>query len=323
MLPDDPLKFKALRNQICMTHPVIAAGDFTASFQIDSCPVRGRAAKMGSASLAPILARHDYPDELARILGEAVLLAGLVGASLKFDGRILVQAEGDGPVRMLVAEYASTGGVRGYARFDEEAWAYLQKLNKGEAPHMPQLFGPSGRLALILLQDNPAMQPYQGIVPLNKGTLAQCAEDYYLLSEQVPTRIRLSVRLGDDGNWTGGGMLIQKIASDETRGDTDEAWRETEALFATLTPAELTDPQLPMTDLLYRLFHERGVRLEDASKVADLCTCSEERLVNTLRSMPEESLRDLVEPDGTLSVDCQFCARHYIIPIDRVSAAPN
>jgi len=306
-----------------MTQPAFQTGDFTASFQIEDRPIRGRAVRMGPDSLTPILARHDYPENLARILGEAVALAALVGSSLKFDGRILVQAEGDGPVRMLVGEYTTNGGVRGYARYDEEAWANLDRLNKGKPPHMPQLFGRSGRLGLILLQDNPNLQPYQGIVPLNKGTLAQCAEDYYNMSEQVPSRIRLSVEPVEGGDWVCGGMMIQRIAGDENRGDTQEAWREAEALFATLTPGELSDPGLPMTDLLFRLFHEQGVRLEDSRAVDDRCTCNEERLRHTLRGMPEESLRDLVEPDGTLAIDCQFCNRHYVLPIESVTGPAN
>lgn len=306
-----------------MTQPAIHTTDFTASFQIEDRPIRGRVVRMGEESISPILARHAYPENLARVLGEAVALSALVGASLKFDGRILVQAEGDGPVRMLVAEYSTSGGVRGYVRYDEEAWANLERLNKGKPPHMPQLFGHSGRLGLILIQDNPNIQPYQGIVPLNKGTLAQCAEDYYAMSEQVPSRIRLSVEPTEGGGWTCGGMMIQRIAGDEKRGDTSEAWREAEALFTTLTPAELSDQTLPVSELLYRLFHEQGVRLEESRIVDDRCTCNEERLLNTLRGMPEESLRDLVEPDGNLAIDCQFCGRHYSLPIESVTGPVN
>lgn len=306
-----------------MTHPAHLTGDFATSFQIEDRPIRGRAVRMGAGSLSPILARHDYPPNLARILGEAVALAALVGASLKFEGRILVQAEGDGPVRLMVGEFTTGGGVRGYARFDEQGWENLDRVNKGKAPHMPQLFGRSGRLGLILIHDNPDLQPYQGIVPLDKGTLSQCAEDYYFMSEQVPTRIRLAVEQDTAGAWTGGGMMVQRIAGDETRGDTGEAWREAEALFATLTPAEVSDANLPMPDLLFRLFHEQGVRIEAGVPVSDHCTCNEDRLVATLRAMPEESLRDLVEPDGTLAIDCQFCARHYSLPIERVTGPVN
>lgn len=305
----------------------MTSSDFVANFQIENRPVRGRAVRMGPASISPILHRHDYPDNLARILGEAVTLAALVGSSLKFEGRLLVQAEGDGPVKMLVGEYRSDGGIRGYARYDEDAWEKLDRLNKGAAPHMPQLFGAAGRLGLIIIQDNPAIQPYQGIVPLVKGTLAECAEDYFAQSEQVPTCIRLSVaefeRPGDPALWVSGGMMIQRVAADETRGDTAEAWDEAQALFATITDGELADPDLPMEQLLYRLFHEQGVRMEPPQVLDDRCTCNEERLVATLQAMSDEALHDLVEEDGTLSIDCQFCGRHYTVPIEEVTGASN
>ncbi len=295
--------------------------DILATFQIDGRAVRGRAARLGPVSLAPILKRHDYPNELAQLLGEAVTLAALVGATLKFEGRLLVQAEGNGPVTLLVGEYRSDGSVRGYVRFDKDAWERLMRINRNAAPHMPQLFGPDGRLGLIILHDNPALQPYQGIVPLMKATLAECAEDYFAQSEQVPTELKLSV--AGDGEWTAGGMIIQRIAADETRGDTEEDWREARALFATLSDAELIDPDLPLEGLLFRLFHEQGVMIERLQPLMDRCTCNEERLVGTLKSMPDASLRELVEPDGTLSIDCQFCARHYRVPIERVTARAN
>ncbi len=307
-----------------MTEPDFTGSDFVANFQIAARPVRGRAVRMGPASLLPILSRHDYPPHLARILGEAVNLAALVGASLNFEGRLMVQAEGDGPVSLLVGEYRTDGGVRGYARFDAERWAHLEKVNKGEAPHMPQLFGPSGRLGVILIQDNPAIQPYQGIVPLVKATLGECAEDYFAQSEQVPTRIRIAVAQDDaSGGWASGAMMLQRIAPDDARGDTEEPWREAKALFATLSGDELLDASLAMPDLLFRLFHEQGVQLEGGVALEDKCTCNEARLVSTLQTMPDESLRELVEPDGTLSIDCQFCARHYTIGIDKVTRVPN
>ena len=121
-----------------------------------------------------------------------------------------------------------------------------------------------------------------------------------------------------------GGMMIQKIAGDDARGDTDEGWREAEALFSTLTVEELTDPALPAPDLVYRLFHEGGVAMDtDAQALDDVCTCSRERLVGTLQGMADESLREMVEPDGTLKVDCQFCSRSYTIPIEEVTRAAN
>lgn len=301
--------------------------DFVSSFQIDGRPVRGRLARLGAGSIDPILHRHRYPPHLARILGEAVTLAALVGESLKFEGRILVQAEGDGPVSMLVGEYRTDGGVRGYARFEHERWAHLEKVNKGGRPHMPQLFGTMGRLGLILIRNTPGAHPYQGIVPLNKATLAECAEDYFRISEQVPTRVALSVaeltKTGEAPEWRGGGMLLQQIASDETRGDTAEAWDEARALFGTLTDGELADPDLSGEALLYRLFHETGVRVEAAQPVLDSCTCNKERLIHTLQSLPDDELRELVEDDGALALDCQFCARHYRIPIEQVTESAD
>lgn len=308
-----------------MSAEFTSQSDFVANFQIDQRPVRGRAARLGAISLSPIIHRHDYPASLARILGEAVTLSAILGSSLKFDGRLLVQAEGDGPVSMLVGEYRSDGSVRGYAKYDAQAWAHLEKVNKGGAPHMPQLFGPSGRLGLIIVQDNPATQPYQGVVPLMKATLAECAEDYFAQSEQIPTRIKLAVgeldRMGEPPLWVSGGMMLQRIASDTARGDTDEAWREADALFQTLTDSELIDTNLPVPDLLYRLFHEQGVRIEDAIDLVDRCTCNKERLIGTLQSLPDDQLREMVEADGTLAIDCQFCARHYTVPIDDVTKA--
>jgi molecular chaperone Hsp33 len=143
----------------------------------------------------------------------------------------------------------------------------------------------------------------------------------------VPTRIRLSLaefeRKGEPGLWVSGGMMIQRIADDETRGDTEEAWNEAQALFATVTDQELADPDLPMDRLLYRLFHEQGVRMEMPVTLDDRCTCNEERLIATLQNMPDDGLHDLVEDDGTLSIDCQFCGRHYTVPIEKVTGAAN
>lgn len=301
--------------------------DMVAPFQIEHQPVRGRVTRLGAASLDPILKRHAYPGHVARLIGEALLLATLVGSSLKFRGRLLVQAEGDGPIGMLVGEYATDGSLRAYARIDERRWADLERIDRGARPHIPQLFGPHGRLALIIVHDDPSMQPYQGIVPLQHGSLAECAEDYFARSEQVPTRIALTIaereRAGHEPDWLGGGMLIQQVAGDEARGETGEAWDTARALFATLRDQELADPCLTPADLLFRLFHEEGVRLEPAIPVRDSCSCNEERLRSTLSSFSDDALRELVDPDGTLDIRCQFCGRGYRIPVDDVTGQPH
>ncbi len=307
-----------------MTPTNVPMEDFVSGFSPQGLPVRGRIIRLSDQSISPILKRHAYPDHLAEILGEAVMLSALVGSGMKFKGKVMAQAEGDGPVSMMVGEYTKAGGLRGYARHEPERWAWLEKVNKGDKPHMPQLFGATGRLGLIIVYENTEMKPYQGIVPLAKGSLAECAQDYFRRSEQVDTLLRLAVRKDGQGGWRAGGMMIQKIAGDDTRGETDEGWRESEALFATLTDDELIDPGLPAQDLVYRLFNEAGVAMDaDAQALDDLCTCSRERLVGTLQGMADESLRDMVEPDGTLQVNCQFCSREYTIPIDKVTSAAN
>jgi molecular chaperone Hsp33 len=298
------------------------AADAVMNFQIDGRPVRGRMAMLGEATLDPILKRHDYPTEIARLLGEALVLATLVGSSLKFQGKLLVQAEGDGIISMLVGEYTTDGNLRAYARFDKARWARLERINKGQRPHIPQLFG-RGALGLIIVHDDPSMQPYQGLVPLEKATLSECAEVYFNTSEQVPSQLRLAVGElsvpGEATRWIGGGALIQQVAGDDKRGDTDDAWETASALFATLSDEELIDPAVSINQLLFRLFHEDGVRVETAQALADACSCNEERLVRTLASLPDSELRDLAEPDGTLEVDCQFCARKYAVPIGDVT----
>ena len=304
-----------------MTPSNVSRDDFVAGFNPQGLPVRGRLVRMGRETLTPILKRHAYPDHLAEILGEALMLSVLVGSGMKFEGKVLAQAEGDGPVSMLVGEYRKDGGVRAFVRHEPERWNWLEKVNKGDRPHMPQLFGPMGRLGLIIIHDDPSMQPYQGVVPLEKGSLAECARDYFRQSEQVDTHLMLAINRADDGGWSAGGMMLQRIAGDMSRGETQDGWREAEALFATLTADELLDPALPAEQLLYRLFHEGGVSMDEPEILADSCTCNQERLVATLSGMSDEALHDLVEPDGTLSIDCQFCGRHYDIPIGDVTGA--
>ena len=301
--------------------------DMVANFQIDGQPVRGRIARLGAESLDPILKRHDYPIELARILGEALILASLVGSSLKFEGRLLIQAEGDGAVSMLVAEYATNGDLRGYARFDRDRWDKLESVTDSKRAAIPDLFGAKGVLGLIIVHADPSMQPYQGVVPLSQPTLSGCASEYFERSEQVPSQLSLAVGqltvTGTPAGWRGGGILMQRMAGDEARGDTQEAWSTASTLFETLSDEELIDPDLSPERLLYRLFHELGVRFEAPQEVRDACSCNEARLRSTLETMPDPALRELVEPDGSLSINCQFCNRHYAIPIEDVTEAPD
>ena len=294
-----------------------------AAFQIDGKPIRGRITRLDGDTVGSILARHDYPQEAARLLGEALTLAVLIGASLKVDGRVAVQAEGDGPVSMMVAECHTNGALRGMMKFDQDKWDRLDRVNKGDLPHPRQAIG-GGALAITIIQDNPYVQPYQGIVPLDGTTLAECAEHYFEQSEQVPTRIRLAVgqlqKAGERPVWYAGGALVQKIAGDENRGDTEDDWNTASILFQSVTDAELLDQDLSLGRVLYRLFHEEGVRFEAPAAIRDECTCSRERLEATLKNMPDDELIELAEEEGSdhLNADCQFCGREYDIPLKDV-----
>lgn len=304
--------------------PMGERDDFVAAFQIEDAPVRGRITRLGEGTIDAILKRHDYPRWAAHLLGEAVTLATLVCASLKFDGRVIVQAQGEGPVSLLVAEARTDGGLRGYMKLDRDKWANLDRINKGARPHVPQVLG-RGVLAMLLAPNDPDGTPYQGIVPLTGATLADCAEMYFAQSEQIPTRVRLAVgELSEPGgtkSWRAGGALIQQVAEDDARGETGEAWDNARALFDTIADVELADPDLSSGRLLYRLFHENGVRLETPQALDDRCTCSQERLVNTLVSLPKDEVATLVEDDGCIAADCQFCNRLYRIPLAEVEAA--
>jgi molecular chaperone Hsp33 len=297
---------------------MISTDDIIAPFSLDNAPVRGRIARVAAGALDPILHRHDYPRPVALLLGEALTLAALVGSLLKADGRLVVQAQGQGLVPLLVAEHGS-GGLRGYARLAEGANTKLARANR--LPPSELLGAGNLVLTLDLGADTPA---FQGMVPLEGATLAECAESYFRVSEQTDTAIRLAVGeivRGDTPSlWRAGGVLMQRLASDQARGDTEEDWRRASILFGTVTDEELIDPALPADRLLYRLFHEEGVRMGEPSALEDRCTCSEQRLTNVMRQFPANELHDLIEPDGKLHARCQFCAREYLIDPANVGA---
>lgn len=283
--------------------------DFAAPFALDAAPVRGRVARLGAGALDPILRRHDYPRPVAMLLGEALSLAALVGSLLKVDGRLVLQAQGEGPVSLLVAEYNPGGGLRGYARL-----ASTQSISAEQRLPPASLLG-AGNLVLTLDRGEDEA-PYQGVVALDGETLAACAESYFRVSEQTDTRVALAVGevvAAQGGCWRGGGVLMQRIAGDAARGETNEDWTRASMLFSTLTDAELLDPDLSAERLLYRLFHEEGVRMGERGALLDRCTCTEERLTRVMRQFPAAEIEDLIEPDGLLHARCQFCARTYRI----------
>jgi molecular chaperone Hsp33 len=301
-------------------------------FAVKALDLRGRIVRLGAA-VDTILTSHDYPTPVAKLLGEAIVLTVMLGSSLKFEGRFILQTQSDGPVRMLVVDFTSPGKVRACARFDAERVAAATASNAA-APG--QLLG-HGHLAMTIDQ-GPDMSRYQGLVPLEGGDLEQAAHEYFTRSEQIPTRVRLAVaeeyRAGDNGprrHWRAGGILLQFLPNSPERmrqadldpGDAppgavvphalpeDQAWVEGRSLVATVDDIELIDPALSSERLAYRLFHERGVRVFNATPVNARCSCSRQSVENMLRSFSKDDRDDMVE-DGRITVTCEFCSSAYV-----------
>ena len=297
-----------------VTQPI--SDDIVAPFQIEAQPVRGRVVRLGPA-VDEVLSRHDYPEAVANLLGEACALAALVGASLKFEGRLIVQAQGDGPVAYVVVDYDTSGALRGYCRFDA---GRVAAASQGFArPGAGTLLGQG--VFIMTVDQGPDMDRYQGVTPIEGETLALCAETYFAQSEQTPTRVRLAVGQADAGegpSWRAGGLLIQNIAEDLTRGPTEEAWTRAQAFFETVGEDELIDPLLPSATLLWRLFHEDGVRMFPPQTLTGFCRCSEEKILGMLRSFPAAERADMVEADGQIRVTCEYCSRVYALAPEAV-----
>jgi molecular chaperone Hsp33 len=289
--------------------------DLVGAFQIEGEPVRGRIARLGP-TIDTILRAHDYPEPVANLLGEACALAALVGSNLKFDGRLIVEARGSGPVRYVVADYDTSGGLRGYCRFESDEVA---AASKGFVrPGARTLLGDG--VFMMTVDQGPDMDRYQGMTAIEGETLALCAEQYFVQSEQTPTRVRLAVGKVD-GTTRAGGVLIQYIAADETRGSTEDAWRRTQAFFETIGEDELVDPDLSSNQLLFNLFHEDGVRVFDPRMLAAVCRCSQERIESVLKSFEAVEREDMVEPDGKIHVTCEFCSRLYAVAPEALARA--
>jgi molecular chaperone Hsp33 len=286
--------------------------DLILPFQAEHAQVAGRLAKLGPV-VDTILSRHDYPEPVSKLLGEAVALTAILGAALKFEGKFILQASTDGPVDLLVADYQVPGALRGYARFSAERLAAL--------PADGPLLG-EGHLAMTI--DRGAdTERYQGVVPLEGGSLADAADTYFRQSEQLPTFIKLAVarhyRAGQSERpwtWRAGGLLVQKLTREGGRRATRESafaaedWTRAKALAETVEDHELLDPMLPPDRLLYRLFHEEKVRAYRAVPLTSYCSCSEARVEELLRRFSAEDLAEMVV-DGKVSVTCEFCNRSY------------
>jgi Disulfide bond chaperones of the HSP33 family len=304
--------------------------DAVVPFTLENLDTRGRSVRLGK-SLDTILKRHDYPAPVARLLGEAIALAALIGSSLKFEGRFILQTQTDGPVNLIVVDFDAPDGVRAYARFEEdqlEAAVAEGRTRPGE------LLG-RGHLAMTIDQGE-HMERYQGIVALEGNSLEEVAHTYFMQSEQIPTQVRLAVaelsRKGDPvPHWRAGGVLIQHLPDHgmavmpDLPGDGDfdnpetadpdfvepDSWTRARTLLSTIEDAELADPAVSPEQLLYRLYHETGVRVFEPTAIEERCTCSAERIEDMLRNSFSSEERAEMAVDGEIEVVCEFCSSAY------------
>ena len=278
--------------------------DLVLPFAVGETRLKGRLVRLGPL-LDTILRRHAYPEPVATMLGEAIVLAVTLARALKYDGIFTLQTKGDGPVRLLVVDVTAAGHVRGYAQADA---ARLAQTSLTRAP-VPTLLG-AGFLAFTVDQGEDSPR-YQGLVELVGATLVDCAHHYFRQSEQIDAVVKLAVARGADGHWRGGGLMIERIPDAAAFGDDgDEVWRNAVILMSSCGAAELTDAALPPDRLLYRLFHEPGVRAQQSRSLVARCRCSRERVERVLRAMPPSDLDDMIV-DGRISVTCEFCSATY------------
>jgi molecular chaperone Hsp33 len=306
--------------EAAMTDTIRSFSDEALGFAIPARNVRGRLARVGAA-LDDVLSAHRYPPVIEKLVAEALVLASLLGALLKDDaGQLTLQAQTEhGVVSLLVADYKA-GAVRGYAQFDaaQVSDALAGRSESALDGVVPHLCG-KGSMAFTVDQ-GPDTERYQGVVALEGATLADCAHHYFRMSEQIETGIKLAVeRVGSgvQAHWRAAGLMVQQMPSTELHADLDadereERWRKAVVLLGSARAEEMLATSLPTERLLFRLFHEDGVRVFRRRRLGDRCRCSRARVDSVLRSIPRTELEELKVPEtGDVVVTCEFCSRSY------------
>lgn len=297
----------------------IPQDDIVLPFQIEPSGLRGRLVRLGR-SVDTVLRQHDYPKPVATTLAEMVAMSAALAATLKYDGVFTLQVKGDGPVRLMVADVTTDGGMRGYAQFDAEKVAALRT----DTPSVPRLFG-AGYLAFTVDQGQHT-ERYQGIVELTGATLAECVHHYFRQSEQFQAGLKVAAQeqTVPDGTkqWRAGALMVQRLPPESAQGsaeggevlrpldivaeEAEEGWRTALMLAGSAKSAELVDPNLPAWKLVDRLFLAEGVKIYRPTEVAPRCRCSRERVENVLRTLPKDDIEHLTV-DGKVEVRCEFC----------------
>jgi molecular chaperone Hsp33 len=307
----------------------IAWDDTVLPFQLDVSDMRGRVARLDGV-LDGILSQHDYPEKVEALVAEMALLTALIGQTVALRWKLSLQVQSKGPVRMIATDYyapqqeGEPARIRAYASFDRD------RLTDG-AP-----FDQVGEgYFAIMIDQGEGTQPYQGITPLAGGSLSACAEAYFAQSEQLPTRFSLSfgksTEPGVGEHWRAGGVMLQHMpkaspfvassegdgkiltADDLVDGEEGENWGRVNILLDTVDDLELIGPSIAPTDLLVRLFHEEQPRVYDAQSVQFGCTCSEDRVRQSLSIYSAKDIEKMTTPEGDVTADCQFCGAHYVL----------
>ena len=293
--------------------------DRSLGFTIPSRHARGRIVRLGPV-LEAIIGAHDYPPAIEHLLAEALVLTALFGALLKDStGQMTLQAQTEGGViDLLVCDYRG-GELRGYVKYDAERLA--------EMPAHPTLFALFGKAYLAITFDQSATaERYQGIVPLDGTSLAEAAESYFAQSEQIPSLIRIGVAQGR----IAGGLLLQHLPEGEDgreRLDTrlnHPEWEHVAILGQTISPGELTNLELPLETLVWRLFNEEEeVRVLCGASLTKGCRCDIAHIRDVLLRFPEAERAGMADADGIIGVDCAFCSRVFPISAQGLDDIPE
>lgn len=308
----------------------IAWDDTVLPFQLDRADIRGRVARLDGV-LDKVLAQHNYPPEVEALVAEAALLTALIGQTVKLRWKLSLQIRGDGPIRLIATDYFGPTDDGRPARL--RAWASFDAARLAPGA---DAFAQIGRgYFAILIDQGEGMVPYQGITPLAGGALSACAETYFAQSEQLPTRFALSferpARREGRGSWRAGGVMLQHMPEasphvahdggtgeggllaprDILYGGDEENWSRANLLLDTVEAPELVGPEVQPTELLVRLFHEEGPRVYDAQPVSFGCTCSADKVRQSLSIYSAKDIATMTTEAGIVTADCQFCGAHY------------
>lgn len=293
-------------------------------FFIPPRDARGRIVRLDK-SLEQILSAHAYPPQIEALLAEALVLTALLGSSLKdAGGQLTLQAQTQaGVVKLLVCDFKD-GALRGYVQFDEEQAATLP----ADAT-LFALFG-EGYLAITFDREKKSAHDdgrYQGIVPLEGNSLSEATELYFVQSDQIPTLIRVGIDRRDGKTVKAGGIMLQHLPQGEEGRErlhvriNHEEWEHIEVLAGSITSGELTDTDLPLEEIVWRLFHEEDeVRIEEGKGLSRGCRCDESHIRDVISRFPVAERNEMADGSGNIAVNCEFCSRSFPISLNSISS---